>query len=94
MINDNIMVNKIIPQLIKTDIPDDYRVIIDSIGIDNFMKLLELAGGTTLYFPKIEMMIRPARNRMIIKENKGNYRVLAQKYGITYNGIKKIVSSK
>ena len=38
-----------------------YRMIAEAIGTDNFYKLAEVVGGTTVYIPKPESVTRPGR---------------------------------
>lgn len=38
-----------------------YRMIAEAIGTDNFYKLAEIVGGTTIYIPKPESLTRPFR---------------------------------
>ena len=37
-----------------------YRMIAEAIGTDNFYKLAEVVGGTTVYIPKPESVTRPS----------------------------------
>lgn len=37
-----------------------YRMIAEAIGTDNFYKLAEIVGGTTIYIPKPESLTRPS----------------------------------
>ena len=45
-----------------------YRMIAEAIGTDNFYKLAEIVGGTTIYIPKPESLTRPVRDARIKKE--------------------------
>lgn len=77
--------------------PDDFEddamsQIIDVAGIDTAKKLVEAFGGDAFYFPKVESVIRKARDRRIAKEFTGfNHRELAVKYGLTTRHIRCIV---
>ena len=42
-----------------------YRMIAEAIGTDNFYKLAEVVGGTTVYIPKPESVTRPVRDARI-----------------------------
>ena len=44
-----------------------YRMIAEAIGTDNFYKLAEIVGGTTIYIPKPESLTRPVRDARIKK---------------------------
>ena len=48
-----------------------YRMIAEAIGTDNFYKLAEIVGGTTIYIPKPESLTRPVRDARIKKEFTG-----------------------
>lgn len=43
-----------------------YRMIAEAIGTDNFYKLAEIVGGTTIYIPKPESLTRPVRDARIL----------------------------
>lgn len=65
-----------------------YRMIAEAIGTDNFYKLAEIVGGTTIYIPKPESLTRPVRDARIKKEFTGyNHQELARKYGVTERGF-------
>ena len=42
-------------------LPANYREIAEAIGAENFVKLAEVVGGSTLYIPKPESLVRPVR---------------------------------
>lgn len=68
-----------------------YREIADGIGIDNFIKLTGLVGGTTFYIPKTESFLRPVRDLRIKAEFNGyNHSELAKKYNLSERWIRAI----
>lgn len=68
-----------------------YRMIAEAIGTDNFYKLAEIVGGTTIYIPKPESLTRPVRDARIKKEFTGyNHQELARKYGVTERWVRRI----
>ena len=74
------------------DIPEKYRPVIDIIGIEKFAELGAYSKGDELYFPKIETIIAPARNRRIKKEFNGyNEAELAGRYGLTIKQVRNIL---
>jgi Mor family transcriptional regulator len=79
---------------VKTeDIPSEYRDLVDGIGLDAFLRLAYITGGNTIYFPKLDRLIQPARDRMIIKEYNGsNLKELVIKYELTDVWVRKIIS--
>lgn len=82
------LLNELIEETRPEDIGDRYRVIVDIVGIRKFVELSNYARGDELYFPKMESVIAPARNRRIKKEfNGGNDKELAEKYNLTIKQI-------
>lgn len=73
-------------------IPDGvYREVAEKIGIDNFIKLSALVGGTTIYIPKPESLLRPVRDICIKKEFNGyNYSELAKQYNLSESRVREI----
>ena len=62
---------------------DDMRQLAAEIGIDAVLELMLLFGGTMLYVPKADQIIREIRDRHIIAEfDGGNAKKLAVKYGL------------
>lgn len=71
-------------------IPDGlYRQIAELIGVENLVRLAELAGGTTVYLPKPESLVKPVRDARIKQEFNGyNHYELARKYGVTERWVR------
>jgi len=68
-----------------------YRMIAEAIGTDNFSRLAEVVGGTTVYIPKPESVTRPVRDVRIKEEFNGyNHPELARKYGVTERWVRRI----
>ena len=68
-----------------------YRMIAEAIGTDNFYKLAEVVGGTTVYIPKPESVTRPVRDARIKEEFNGyNHPELARKYGVTERWVRRL----
>ena len=77
------------------DISESYRPVVEIIGVDKFIELSDYAKGDELYFPKIENIIAPARNRRIKKEWNGyNLKQLAEKYNLTTKQISNIINDE
>lgn len=84
-----------IPYMLYSDIPEAYQPVVDMIGMDSFLKLCILSGGTTIYVPIADTIIRKARNRMILQEYNGyNTKMLSRKYGISERWIKNVVKGE
>ncbi|MCM0757366.1 hypothetical protein M7775_02130 [Sporomusa sphaeroides DSM 2875] len=63
------------------------------VGPELFAKICEICGGVPAYFPKLETITAPARDRLIIQDaNNYNYAELAMKYGISEVWVRKVVN--
>ena len=77
------------------DIAERYQEIVKIVGIANFVKLSNYARGDEIYFPKVESVVSPARNRRIKKEfNGSNDKELAEKYNLTLKQIWNILKDE
>lgn len=77
------------------DIGERYREVVSLIGIRNFVLLSNYARGDELYFPKVESVVGPARNRRIKKEYNGyNGKELADRYNLTVKQIQNIMKDE
>lgn len=86
---------KVLANIDLEDLPEQYIPIAQLIGMDAVAIISEQFGGTTTYFPKLEKIIKAERDRLIITEFDGyNHKRLAQKYGITEQWVRKIISNK
>ncbi len=87
--------NELIEDTTIDDIGERYREIVELIGIRNFVQLSNYARGDELYFPKVENVVSPARNRRIKKEFNGyNSKELADKYNLTIKQIQNIMKDE
>ena len=76
-----------------SDIPEEYRDIVDTIGMEAFTQLTLLCGGQSLYIPKRESLERNARDRDIrARFDGGNYRALAAQFRLSERQIRKIIN--
>lgn len=77
------------------DVPEEYRDIVDTIGLEAFMQLTLLCGGQNLYIPKRESLERDGRNREIkARFNGGNYRDLATLFRLSERQVRKIINGE
>lgn len=68
-----------------------YRKIAQTIGIDNFYKLACTVGGSTIYIPRAESLLRPVRDAHIKAEFTGfNHVALAEKYNVTERWVRQL----
>ncbi|SHI87624.1 Mor transcription activator family protein [Lutispora thermophila] len=79
-------------ELTLEQIPEGlYREIAEAIGVGNFVKLTQLVGGSTIYLPKTESIVRPVRDAKIREEFNGyNHMELAKKYDVTERWVRQL----
>lgn len=74
---------------------DPMALLIEAVGLSAAKKLVEVFGGDAFYFPKVESVIRTARNKKIYKEFTGfNQKELAAKYNLTTRHVREIVKEQ
>lgn len=74
------------------EIPEEYRDIAETLGMDSFLKLIRLCGGQILYLPMMKTLEREGRDREIQSLfNGGNYRSLAIQFQLSERQIRKII---
>ncbi|MEG0766647.1 MAG: Mor transcription activator family protein [Clostridia bacterium] len=67
---------------------------IDAIGLEPFLHLVQTHGGTYFYIPKSDVVLRRIRDEKIKAEFDGsNYKSLAVKFNLTEISIRRIVES-
>lgn len=94
MVTDKIT-RELIEETTIEDISESYRSVVGIIGIEKFIELSDYAKGDELYFPKVENVIAPARNRRIKKEWNGyNMKELADRYNLTTKQIGNILKDE
>jgi Mor family transcriptional regulator len=75
------------------DVPEEYRDIVNTLGLDNFLLLADLCGGLNLYIPKLESLKRGSRDREIrARFNGSNYRALAAQFRLSERQVRKIIN--
>ena len=82
----------IIESLTREDIPDKYQGIIDIIGQEKFIELLDREGGKKIYLPQKESFKLNIISRLVYEEYIGGCGVadLANKYMLDGSHSKKI----
>ena len=77
------------------DIPESMVNMVDIGGILKILEITKIYGGTSVYIPLYKSIIRPARDRDIIKKYNGfNEKELAKMYNISVYNIKRIIQNK
>ena len=74
------------------DMTEEQKMLIDTIGADCFMDLVRVYGGSYVYIPKNDNIVRSILNRNIRNDFNGhNFKELAAKYGLTVARIRSII---
>lgn len=81
-------------RLTVEDLPESLIDVVDVIGIDSFKKLVKFCGGSNLYIPSENNLVRPIRNKIIRENFKGNYREISRKFGISEVQVRNIVNPR
>jgi len=75
------------------DIPEEYQDIVSAIGMDAFLKFVNLCGGLNMYVPKVESLERAGRDREIrARFDGGNYKALSALFRLSERQIRKIIN--
>lgn len=79
-------------QLTQDLVPQEMHWLVELVGMEQFLRILDMVGGENIYFPKRETIERPLRHRAICREFNGdNLRQLSRKYGLTERCIRNIL---
>ena len=78
----------------KEDLPILLQDLVDLIGIENFIKLIKVYGGSSLYIPNENSILKPLRNRLIKENfNGNNYKQLAKEFKISEMQVRNIINN-
>ncbi len=92
---DDALREELIADIRVEDIGEKYREVVALIGIRRFILLSEYARGDEVYFPKVENVLAPARNRRIKREYNGdNAKELAERYNLTVKQVWNILKDE
>lgn len=81
-------------ELTMDDLPDNHRPLAELIGLESFILLCDYTKGDMMYFPQVDKILIPVRNRNIRADCNGyNKRELAQKYNLTIQQINNILKN-
>ena len=76
-------------------LPEEQRKIIGIIGLEAYVKLVDVYGGLSIYITKPDSILRESRNKKIRNEfDGGNYRQLATQYNLSEVSVRLIVAEK
>lgn len=74
------------------ELKEQHREYAEIIGVENLLLLSEAYGGTSIYIPKIDDMLKSRKNAAIIREfNGGNIKQLARKYNVSERTVYRLV---
>ena len=79
--------------LTKDDLPESLGDIVDVIGLDGVKDLIKLAGGSSIYIPSENSVIKPVRNKIMKDNFNGSYKELSRKFGISEVQVRNIVNT-
>lgn len=74
------------------DLKKQHRRYAELIGVNNLLNLSKVYGGTSIYIPKIEELLKNQKYAGIMSEfNGGNIKKLARKYGVSERTVYRLV---
>ena len=77
------------------DVPEEWRDVVNLVGLDVFLELCRFLGGENLYLPKIESIEKAGRDREIrARFDGGNYKQLARLFRLSERQIRKIINGE
>lgn len=83
------------PPVHMDDLKGDQRQLAELIGMDAFLRMVEIYGGSWVYIPMKKSITRANRDKQICAEfDGGNYRELALRYNLSENRIRVITEEK
>lgn len=78
--------------LTKEDVPEILQGLVDIMGIEAFIELIKQYGGSSLYIPNENSVLKPIRNRLIKEYFNGhNYKELAKEFKISEMQVRNII---
>lgn len=77
------------------DLQEQYQDIAEIIGMDNLLALCERMGGSNVYIPMKDKLVKNITYKKVIEEFDGsNIKILARKYGISESTVYRLVRDK
>ena len=87
--------NKLLNDIRLEDLESEGREIAETVGLETYLKLVDLYGGGNLYIPKAKTITINKRNAGIQREYTGyNIALLMIKYNLSASQIRNIVAEK
>lgn len=79
-------------ELKMEDLQEQHRPYAELIGIDNLLRLADYVGGTQIYIPKKEELLKSRKYNLIREEfNGNNIKELARKYDVSESTVYRLV---
>ena len=90
------MDKKLLHLLAIDDLDGENRELAETIGMDAFIKLVEVYGGTgRMYIPQADMLLIPVRNAKIREEYNGtNLYAICREWDLSEGYVRRIVQEK
>ena len=86
-------IRALMDEIVPEDLPPQWQELAASLGLVNLLQLCRLYGGTSLYIPKYENLIAPAKRRAVGKLFNGrNHKELARRFELSERSIYEIAS--
>ncbi len=77
------------------DLQEQHQELAEVIGIDNLIALANRFGGTQLYIPQPDKLVKNAKYKAIIEEFNGfNIKTLSKKYDVSESTVYRLVREK
>lgn len=78
--------------LSKQDLPEVLQDLVNIMGIEAFIELIKQYGGSSIYIPNENSILKPIRNRLIKQYfNGNNYKQLAKEFKISEMQVRNII---
>lgn len=76
------------------NLPETCKEFLECMNLDSFIKFLKYFGGTSIYIPKIDCLLRCAREQKIVQDCKEglSYKEIGRKYGISERWVAETIS--
>ena len=75
------------------DLQGEQRQIAEIIGLEAYLKLVKIYGGTNIYIAKIDKLLSIKRDMEIVKRFNGyNYKSLANQYRLSERAVREIIN--
>lgn len=77
------------------DLPENVHQMVNIIGLEKFIEISKIYGGTSVYFPMYKTLCVRDRNRKIVNEFNGkNSEFLRKKYNVSYAQVRSLVKDR